>query len=186
MANHFDPVDPTVQANTTPALAGPTVPPAGHIGIAEASRVLGISREGVRQRIRRGQLSANKVDGQWWIVPPEPDFTPTGTPNGLGPNQSRVHPDTEPNRTPYRVLTTQLEADNRFLRQECERLHELLRAEQDTRRREVQELHVLLQRAQAQIPMPTAAARQPDDSEEQPSAQEPRRRRWWWPFGAVP
>jgi hypothetical protein len=186
MANHFDSVDPTVQANAPPTLADPTALSAGHIGIAEASRVLGISREGVRQRIRRGQLAATKVDGQWWIVLPEHDVAPIGTPNGLGPNQSRVHPDTEPNRTPYRVLTTQLEADNRFLRQECERLHELLRAEQDTRRREVQELHVLLQRAQAQIPMPAAAARLPEDNDEQPPAQEPRRRRWWWPFGALP
>jgi hypothetical protein len=84
-------------------------------------------------------------------------------------------------------LLRQLEAENSFLRQECAQLHDLIRIEQESRRREqdhhqqqVSELHVLLQRAQAQIPMPTAAASaEPQDTE---PVEETPKRRWWWPF----
>lgn len=37
------------------------------VGIGEASKRLGISVEGVRQRIRRGSLEAEKRDGEWLI-----------------------------------------------------------------------------------------------------------------------
>lgn len=183
MAAEFAPVDPTVQSDITAPVGDPTTPSSGHVGIAEASARLGISREGVRQRIRRGQLAATKIDGQWWILLPDPTGEPTSTPTSMDPNQSRTPSNLQPNRIPYTLLTTQLEAENQFLRQECERLHELVRGEQDTRRREVQELHVLLQRAQAQIPMPTLAAPQQVD-DVQPNTPEPRRRRWWWPFSS--
>ena len=180
------PVDPHTPSSTAFAAELGAPPSLGQVGIAEASQLLGISKEGVRQRIRRGQLAASKIDGEWRIdlnaSPPDP----TGIPNGVSQNLNAVgHTGTanrRANHTPLNVLGTQLEAENTFLRQECERLHELLRAEQETRRREVSELHVLLQRAQAQIPMPTVAAQQQDHSQNQPTSHEPRRRRWWWPW----
>jgi hypothetical protein len=61
----------------------------------------------------------------------------------------------------------------------------LLQGEQEARRREVQELHVLLQRAQAQIPMPTVQAGQPEATDEPAAPSERSHRRWWWPFTNV-
>src|SRR3712207_6442907 len=131
---------------------------AGRVGIAEASRHFGISREGVRQRIRRGQLDAVKGEGQWWVAPHVDQTSRVNGEGDLPPAVPRtVGPAPAPNSAPTRTVNSrapppvqaQLEAENAFLRQECERLHELVRSEQETRRREVSELHVLLQRAQA-------------------------------------
>ena len=36
--------------------------------VAEASKILGISKDGVRKRIDRGTLKAEKTDGQTWTV----------------------------------------------------------------------------------------------------------------------
>ena len=176
------PLGPHILGTTTQ----PSPPPAGRVSLAMASESLGISREGVRLRIKRGQLDAVKIDGQWWIaLPDSPPAPPTSSPTGT----PHVGPQWEPTRVPTKVVA-QLEAENAFLRQECERLHQLLqtetarfhevlRAEQEAHRRDASELHVLLQRAQAQIPLPTAAA--------QPTAAPPaesveHRRRWWWPW----
>jgi len=155
-----------------------------------------MNRETLRQQVRRGKVSASKIDGHWYVdvsAIPSMAGSLSGTPPSAmnGSVNGAVASASAPlstDSTVESVLVTQLTSENQvlrddvaFLRDELRRKDELLRAEQDTRRREVQELHVLLQRAQAQIPMPTAAAQQPDDSDEQPSAQQPRHRRWWWP-----
>lgn len=36
--------------------------------VAEAAEILGISRDGVRKRIERGTLEAEKLDGETWTV----------------------------------------------------------------------------------------------------------------------
>lgn len=36
--------------------------------VAEASKILGISKDGVRKRIDRGTLEAEKLDGETWTV----------------------------------------------------------------------------------------------------------------------
>ena len=168
--------------NQPPKLVGSGME--GRVGIAEASRLLGISREGVRQRIRRGQLDACKVDGVWWVsIAPEVACPPSSSrvngaptiPNWLGPNDGTDRTQQSGDGTPYSLLTTQLEAENTFLKQECERLHELVRSEQETRRREVSELHILLQRAQAQLPMPI-----PPSTTQEPTTASPQRKRRWW------
>ena len=186
-------VDHTVDPPVHPPVPPPPYPGLeGRVGIGEASRVLGITREGVRQRIRRGQLDAVKVDGQWWVQLP---VGPTSTPNNGDPSQSAVGhtsmPSTPPTEAAYKLVTAQLEAENAFLRQECERLHELVRAEQETRRREVSELHILLQRAQAAIPLPVSSAQPPaaqSDAAPSSSAEpvpKPRQqhRHWWQLWG---
>ncbi len=183
-----------------PYPAEPAAVPHG-VPLTEAATLLGMNRETLRQQVRRGKVPAYKVDGHWYVdlsaipsVAGSLSGTLPGAMNGSvnGALASASAPLSTDNAVES-VLITQLHSENQvlrddvaFLREELRRKDELLRAEQDTRRREVQELHVLLQRAQAQIPMPATAARQPDDSDEQLSAREPRRRRWWWPFGAVP
>ena len=164
----------------------------GRVGITEASRLLGISREAIRQRIRRGQLDAAKIDGIWSILLDAPPPGPTSPLYEQEPNYSAVQVPAGSSTGVYDRLLHQIEAENQFLRQECAQLHELVRVEQEHRRREqdnhqqqVSELHVLLQRAQAQIPMPAAAAapvQEAEPVEPESSPEEPPRRRWWWPF----
>lgn len=165
------------------------------VGITEASQVLGITREAIRQRIRRGQLDAVKIDGTWSILLDGPPLGSTSPLHMGEPNHSAVQVPVPPSIGEYNRLLDQLEAENRFLRQECAQLHDLIRVEQENRRQEnehhqqqVSELHILLQRAQAQIPMPAAAATPPQDStpaEPERSSQKTPRRRWWWPFAST-
>ena len=150
--------------------------------IAQAALALGVSREAIRQRLRRGTLPATKVNGQWFIhldqlnrpgtAEPTPEPTPTGDARPTNP------PDGSGDGVAYARLVDHLEKEIGFLREELQRKDELLRSEQDTRRREVSELHILLQRAQAQLPIPAIAPHH-----DTTPAHEPRRRHWWWPWG---
>jgi excisionase family DNA binding protein len=97
--------------------------------IAEAAQRLRLSEQTVRRRIRSGELQATQMSspgGFSWVVE-VPDDPPTDTPD----NQS------------LRELVDELRA--RVAAQD---------AELEARRREVQELHVLLQQAQAALPAP--------------------------------
>src|SRR5215211_6368167 len=74
--------------------------PAG-LTVAAAARALGTSKEAIRQRIRRGTLTATKVDGEWHIfldhqpVPPTPYMLPNSAPLAESPT-----PNTIPHGTP--------------------------------------------------------------------------------------
>lgn len=167
------------------AVLGPAVEPVppvapsvldGGLTVAQAAEVMGLSREAMRQRIRRKKVQARKIDGQWYVYP------------ALSPTLSQVNsPTTSPiqsnkpveHTVDYSVVVDQLRDEVAFLRDELRRKDELYRADQDTRRREVQELHVLLQRAQAQIPMPTLGAEPDQTHKEQATTTEPKRRPWW-------
>ena len=195
-------VEPTLLRLADPGQTPDIAPPGLELlTITEAAEVLGVSRETVRLRVRRGKMAATKLNGQWYVHLDNPAPTtrvrprvrvavdlPVETLDRPGSDPG-LHEGHEPGQTDHGVVRASLavaEAEVRrlettvgVLQQECDRLHDLLRAEQETRRREVSELHVLLQRAQAQIPLPTAAA--------QPVAAPPaepvqRRRRWWWPW----
>jgi hypothetical protein len=82
----------------------------------------------------------------------------------------------------YQQLVAQVREENQFLKVELRRKDELFQTEQEAHRRDVSELHVLLQRAQAQIPMPTMAAQPEERQPEDPASADQPRRRWWWPF----
>ncbi len=67
------------------------------VGISEAAKRLGISVEGVRKRIKRGQLRAYKQDGETWRIVLPSDLgplsaQPSGPMSGLTPLPSRVGP----------------------------------------------------------------------------------------------
>lgn len=47
------------------------------VGVVEASRILGMTTDAVRSRLRRGTLEGHKVDDEWRVVIPA-DRTPTG------------------------------------------------------------------------------------------------------------
>ena len=182
-------------------LSGSLAPdnPSPGVPITEAAARLGMNRETLRQQIRRGKVPACKIAGQWYVdlsaVPALSGALP-GSPNGsLNTMVSGSVSSPDPvassalngavSGVDETTLVSQLRGENRllredvaFLRDELQRKHELLQAEQDTRRREVSELHILLQRAQAQIPMPTLAS--PD--EQPPAPKQAAKRRWWWPW----
>lgn len=106
------------------------------VSIQEAARRLGGSQDTIRRRIRRGALSAHQVptpQGFRWAVelpdPPEADQAQPTSPQGqdVGAAQERE-------AQVLRELVDTLQAQVKGQREELE-----------ARRREVQELHVLLQ-----------------------------------------
>lgn len=161
--------------------------------LTEAAVLLGMNRETLRQQVRRGKVPAHKVDGHWYVdlsavhpVAGSLSGTSAGSMNGpLTSQLASAPPLVSVDDTVEPAVITGLRSENQvlredvaFLREELRRKDELLRAEQDTRRREVQELHVLLQRAQSQIPMPTVGT-QPEQPAEDKPAPESKRRSWW-------
>ena len=118
------------------------------VTIAEAAKRLGKSTDSIRRRIAKGELKARKVPsphGEIYLVE-LPDDATSSTP---------VAEDKEDN-------TIAVEAMRKTI--------SILEIELEARRREVQELHVLLQQAQKQLP--------PGKSEGAPE-ETPKKVTWW-------
>ena len=100
------------------------------VTIAEAAKCLGKSTDSIRRRIAKGELKSHKVPsphGEIYLV----ELPDDATPNPSISEDKEDNPITiEAMRKTISILETELEA----------------------RRREVQELHVLLQQAQKQLP----------------------------------
>jgi excisionase family DNA binding protein len=100
------------------------------ITIAQAAERLGVSMDTIRRRISKGEIKARKVPsahGEMYVVELPEDAAPEpAPPREKAENTGEV----EALRQTISILETELEA----------------------RRREVQELHVLLQQAQAALP----------------------------------
>jgi len=98
------------------------------VSVGEAARRLGVSTDTIRRRIGKGELTAHREptpQGFRWEIELGPDDQPL---NGHGDNE---------------LLVTTLQAQVQAQADEL-----------DARRREVQELHVLLQTAQAALAAP--------------------------------
>jgi excisionase family DNA binding protein len=88
--------------------------------IAQAAARLGISEDGVRKRIKRGQLAAYRVDGRTYVVL-DGETDTHDTPNGHE-TARQDGPDRRPdNTTAAAALVARLEDEVRFLRGELER-----------------------------------------------------------------
>lgn len=101
------------------------------VTIAEAAKCLGKSIDSIRRRIAKGELKARKVPsphGEIYLVELPDDVTPT--------TQS----------------ITEDKEDNQIAVEAMRKTISILETELEARRREVQELHVLLQQAQKQLP----------------------------------
>jgi hypothetical protein len=166
--------------------------------VAEAAERLGVSQAAIRQRLRRGTLTSYRADGRVYVVIPDTtaltsshpaDSTSCDTADtpavSADPAAIATENTAEAVRTAVAAVTAAYTTTIEQLTGEVAFLREELRAGQETRQREVSELHILLQRAQAQIPMPTLAAQPQEHTADQPTPQESRRR-WWWPFGTLP
>ena len=102
------------------------------VTIAEAARCLGMSIDSIRRRIAKNELKARKVPsshGEIYLVELPDDAIPvTATP------------------------ATEEKEDNTVAIEAMRQTISILETELESRRREVQELHVLLQQAQKQLP----------------------------------
>jgi hypothetical protein len=110
------------------------------VSIAEAAHRLSISQDTVRKRLRLGELTGEQVKApggfRWLIELPGENAEPQG--------QDETHQEGITNEVPYvRELVDSLQAQIRAQQEELE-----------ARRREVEQLHILLQQAQAALPAP--------------------------------
>jgi hypothetical protein len=102
------------------------------VTIAEAARCLSMSIDSIRRRIAKNELKARKVPsphGEIYLVELPDEAVPAPDPAVIGEKEDNTVA-IEAMRKTISILETELEA----------------------RRREVQELHVLLQQAQKQLP----------------------------------
>jgi len=118
------------------------------VTIAEAARCLGMSIDSIRRRIAKGELNAIRCLTAWeiYMVEIPEDALPVPETN----NEEKID------------STATIDAMLKTI--------SVLENELDARRREVQELHVLLQQAQKQLP--------PGKTENK-SAEAPQKIAWW-------
>lgn len=131
----------------------------GLVSVAEAAKFLGVSEETVKRRIRRGELSGEqhpRPQGYSWMVDMPEDLYSATTHHAIPtPHDHTV--------TPQDHLTNH-NTDGSSSIGEVKRLDQMVailenqmalhQEELESRRREVQELHVLLQQAHAALPAP--------------------------------
>jgi len=100
------------------------------VTIAEAAKCLGMSIDSIRRRIAKNELKARKVPsphGEIYLVELPDDAAPA-------------------------PAVTEENEDNTVAIEAMRKTISILETELESRRREVQELHVLLQQAQKQLP----------------------------------
>jgi chromosome segregation ATPase len=118
------------------------------VTVPEAARRLGITEDTVKRRLRKGELQGERKarpQGYIWMVElseeeVDPDSTVTGTTSSHG-EDSENH-----------------QVSNGEVRR-LEEMVSMLQHQLEVREREVQQLHVLLQQAQAALPAPRENAR---------------------------
>ena len=118
------------------------------VTIAEAAKCLGISIDTVRRRISKEELKARKVPS------PHGEIYLVELPGGFTPSQESPKEKIE--------NTSEIEAMKKTI--------SILEVELEARRREVQELHVLLQQSQRQLP---------SGKEEKPAEDSPAKKTGW-------
>jgi multidrug efflux pump subunit AcrA (membrane-fusion protein) len=124
------------------------------VSIAEAGHRLGISQDTVRKRLRLGELTGTQVrapGGFRWMVE-LPDDMPGGETKKNGNKEAEDEED-QSLAEAVAALSARVEGQQELI----EALQSQIQSQKDqleARSREVQELHVLLQQAQAVLPAP--------------------------------
>ena len=168
-------MDPTSDP-TSDRATDPTTDPIT-VTVADAAKLLGLSTEAVRMRVKRGTLASTRVAGTVYVLLSQPTAGPNDQPNGR-PNG---RPNDQPND--QTALVRSLEDQVAYLRQQLATRDEELRRKDHL-------LAAALERI-PELPSPEAepqdvhetATAEPDREEHRPAtddAQEGAERRSWW------
>ena len=116
-------MDPTSDP-TSDRATDPTTDPIT-VTVADAAKLLGLSTEAVRMRVKRGTLASTRVAGTVYVLLSQPNAGPNGQPNG-GPN---AQPNGGPNDRPndQTALVRSLEDQVAYLRRQLATRDEELR-----------------------------------------------------------
>jgi hypothetical protein len=124
--------------------------------IPEAAATLGVSQDTIRRRIHKGELKAEKVHtpkGPAWMIDlpghAQADATAASADSHGADRQAYAAHESDDYAAPSEDAKTAWAEVHRL-----EQMVSILQSEVESRRREVQELHVLLQQAQAALPTP--------------------------------
>ena len=124
------------------------------VTMAEAARRLDVTVETVKRRLQRGELQGHKQprpQGFTWLIemPEETgdqDNTPSVTPSDTPLSNAEVH------RLEGMVSLLQKELD--ITREELEHQRSMYQSELVSKNKQIEQLHILLQQAQAALPAP--------------------------------
>jgi hypothetical protein len=124
------------------------------VTMTEAARRLDVTVETVKRRLRRGELQGQKQprpQGFTWLIEmPEDtgdrDSTPSVTPSDTPTSNAEVH------RLEDMISLLQKELD--ITREELEHQRSVYQSELVSKNKQIEQLHVLLQQAQAALPAP--------------------------------
>jgi hypothetical protein len=137
------------------------------ISLSQAAKQLGIDKEALRKRALRGSVKAYKDSstGQWFVILPLTSGTADiGVPEGVDTENREGVPVgiPAPNQSTdfFQALLVEKDAQITLLGRELETRN----AELEARRREVQELHVLLQNTQRLLIAPTTSPNAPQST----------------------
>jgi hypothetical protein len=124
------------------------------VTMAEAARRLDVTVETVKRRLRRGELQGQqqpRPQGFTWLIEmPEDkgdqDSTPSVTPSDTPTSNAEVH------RLEDMISLLQKELD--ITREELEHQRSMYQSELVSKNKQIEQLHILLQQAQAALPAP--------------------------------
>jgi acyl-homoserine lactone acylase PvdQ len=120
------------------------------VTLAEAAHHLGVSVDTVRRRLQKGELQGQqqaRPQGFIWLIDIPEETEPSSSVAG---SQADAEVNSEVSLAACQAEISRLESMVAMLQERVNAQQEELEA----RRREVQELHVLLQQAQAALPAP--------------------------------
>ena len=120
------------------------------VTLAEAAHHLGVSVDTVRRRLQKGELKGQqqaRPQGFIWLIDIPEETEPSSSVAG---SQADAEVNSEVSLAACQAEISRLESMVAMLQERVNAQQEELEA----RRREVQELHVLLQQAQAALPAP--------------------------------
>jgi hypothetical protein len=177
-------MDPTSDP-TSDRATDPTTDPIT-VTVADAAKLLGLSTEAVRMRVKRGTLASTRVAGTVYVLLSQPNAGPNAQPNGRPNAQPNGGPNDRPND--QTALVRSLEDQVAYLRRQLATRDEELRRKDHL-------LAAALERIPELLPSPDAepreahqtVAEEPDIEEHRPAtdgAQEGSERRssWWRQF----
>jgi hypothetical protein len=124
------------------------------VTMTEAARRLDVTVETVKRRLRRGELQGHqqpRPQGFTWLIEmPEDtgdqDSTPSVTPSDTPTSNAEVH------RLEDMISLLQKELD--VTREELEHQRSMYQSELVSKNKQIEQLHILLQQAQAALPAP--------------------------------